>query len=492
MDDRKSPIFKRGENFFLLALSGWFYLETDWLSAWMKRIAIPIFYLIGLYQWADFLNWGKIPTDLADWADITFPRLVLLQDALMRGILPLNIQLATGMKGATDRYLAIPDIFLSPQGILLRYLQSGPFILLNTLLMFSLSFYGLLLLRRKFKFSLAAFMILFVLFNFNGHIVDHLSIGHFSWEGYFLLPFFALLTFNLLEGDTSWSWIAKFSLLMLVIFLQGSFHLFVWCLLFISVLSLFKGNIRKAGLLGCLSALLLCALRIAPAGLVATDLKIGFSSGFTSLGDLLKGLVELVVPAHALDANTLLNPQVNWWEFDHYIGWVGLTFIVVFGLYFWFKKSTCPHRYLELVLPIGLLTLISIGRIYKVVFLLNIPLLSGERVTSRFLILPLVFLIFLGTAHFQVWLNEHKPWPAVQSLFLALSLILFSDLTQHMELWKVVHLNTLFAPTPPDLAQWVVNNHADPVYTLTLVIGLGVSILTSGCLIVLSKSTKKL
>jgi hypothetical protein len=224
---------------------------------------------------------------------------------------------------------------------------------------------------------------------------------------------------------------------------------------------------------------------------VAADLKFGFASGFTTLGDLLKGLVELVEPAHALDTMTLLNPQAAWWEFDHYIGWIGLSFILVFGIYFWIKKRTCLPGYFELALPIGLMTVLSIGHFYKPVFLLGIPLLNGERAPSRFLILPLVFLIILGAAQFQLWLNERKLSVAVQALLLALSLIMLADVAQHMESWKVIHLDTLFTSTPPDLAQWVVNNHADPSYTLILAIGMAVSVLSVGFLVLLSAKTKK-
>ena len=36
--------------------------------------------------WGKFLNWGQIPFDFHDWAEITAPRVAFLRDAMIKGI----------------------------------------------------------------------------------------------------------------------------------------------------------------------------------------------------------------------------------------------------------------------------------------------------------------------------------------------------------------------------------------------------------------------
>jgi hypothetical protein len=152
------------------------------------------------------------------------------------------------------------------------------------------------------------------------------------------------------------------------------------------------------------------------------------------VGDLLNGLVTLIEPARALDTRTPLTPMLGWYEFDHYIGWVGLFFVLCFGIYFWLIKPSSKSLYPQLALPLAGLAIFSIGRLYKPVFLLGIPMLTGERVISRLLIVPLVFLLFLGAVNFQRWLETHQPGAGLQVLLLGLLLVLSNDLLQHMEL----------------------------------------------------------
>jgi len=482
--NKREQLLHRVIDFFRQALASWFYPTNGWLSTWMNRIFIPTLYLVGLYQWADFLNWGKIPFQLADWADITAPMLAVLKDAATRGVLPLHTPLAAGLRHATDRFLATPDNILSPQVILLRFMDPGVFVFLNTLVLYTLAFWGLLLIRRKYKLSLVTFFICFFLFNFNGHITDHLSVGHLWAESYFLLPFFALLVFNLLEGQAGWKWVCWMTLLFFVYFLQGSLHQFIWCFLFLVLLGISSFHLLKPVFLALLFAILSSMYRILPTALVAGEFKIGFLTGFPTVGDLLNGLVTLIEPARALNTRTPLTALLGWYEFDHYIGWVGLFFVLCFGIYFWLIKPSSRSLYPQLALPLAGLALLSIGRLYKPVFLLGIPMLTGERVTARFLILPLVFLFILGAVNFQRGLETRQPGAGLQVLLLGLMLVLSNDLLQHMELWKVTQLDTLFPVSPaltPEL--WVVANHPDPPYILALAVGAGISLLSLGFLI---------
>lgn len=454
--------------------AGLFLPAESWLSRQVERLGLAALILAGLFQWGDLLNWGRVPFDLADWYDITAPRLRYLQEAIRLGVLPLHVSVAAGMKGATDRFLAVPDLILSPQVLLLRLLDPGTFALVNVLLLYLAGCAGLLLLRRRWRLSLAAFAPLFVLFNFNGHITAHLAVGHLTWGGYFLLPFFVERVLSLLEHGGGRRWAAFTALLLTAIFWQGAFHPFVWCLLLLGLLGLGSPAARWPAWGAAVLAVALNLVRVLPAALVAADLKIGFSSGFTSVGELLGGLVRLVPPARALENLTPLNPQVAWWEFDHYLGWLGLVFVLGGAWAAWRRRELRP-----LLAALAVLAALSVGRLYRVVFVLGVPLLSGERVTSRFLIVPLLFLMTLAAAGLQRRWQACPPAGAERLAALLGFLLLTGDLEQHRLLWKVTQLGSLFAPQS-GLAALHPANHADAVYFSVLGVGLALSLAALG------------
>ena len=186
-------------SFYKQLIDGFFVTGDTWVNRWVTRTWIGALFLIGLGNFTIFFNFGNLPLDVADWADITAPRLYTLADAVNQYRLPLHIIEPDGIKGVTDQFLAVPDIILSPQVLLLRFLSPGKFLLANLLLLYTAGFVGLLVFRRRLEIGLIVFSILFLLFNFNGHIIAHLAIGHATWMAYFLLPYFILLVLDLLE-----------------------------------------------------------------------------------------------------------------------------------------------------------------------------------------------------------------------------------------------------------------------------------------------------
>jgi hypothetical protein len=105
-----------------------------------------------------------------------------------------------------DRYLGRPDRPLSPQLLLLYFVNPATYVVINVWILFTIGLIGLLLICRRYYLSLASFTALFPFFNFNGHITDHYVVGHLEWVGYFLLPFFVLLVLQMLEREeTAWA-----------------------------------------------------------------------------------------------------------------------------------------------------------------------------------------------------------------------------------------------------------------------------------------------
>src|SRR5688572_6385191 len=155
-------------------------------------------------------------------------------------MLPLHVECGVCLHGMTDRFFMIPDVVTTPQMLLLSVMDVDTFAILDLLFHYTLATLGLILLRQKLQLSLLSYAFLFFLFNFNGYIQAHYAVGHLSWGGYFLFPFYFLLIFWLFDHQPSWKWVAGMSGLSFYIILAGSQHHFTWLMLFLMFLALFQ------------------------------------------------------------------------------------------------------------------------------------------------------------------------------------------------------------------------------------------------------------
>ena len=458
--------------------------STGWIG-WLWNTAL---YLAGGFLWGYFLNWGRGPFHFHDWSEITGPRLTFLKDAVTRGILPLHISNPRALNYVTDRFMSIPDVILSPQVLLLRFLEIGPFVLLNTLLLYSLGFLGLLWLQKKYSLSGMVLAIFFVFFNFNGHILAHNSVGHFTWGGYFLFPWLIAFFLQLLEGEHSWAWIGKTSLLLFLMFLQGSFHQYVWSLIFLALLAVFVPihfwTLMKTGVF----AILLSMVRILPPALLYGSFgkTSEFISGYPSIGFIWSSMVDFLHPGLHTDAAGTMNPTGEW-EFSLFVGFTGTLFILYFGAVRWFRSGPQHDRAGLLLLPAMAISLLSLNHVFKYVHLLPIPLLAGERVASRMIVLPFMVLLTLAVMELQRWLDKSPHTRLVQVGIIFFLLAASHDLWQNFRLWMVLSASGGFDYLHfSGLGYSVVNRYDDRAYLLSLVVGLVISLLSLACLAVLT------
>jgi len=452
---------------------------------------------IGWMRWDSFFYSGDFSLDFQDWAEVTGPRYAMLQDAAISGEFPLHGADTTAMRGITDRYLAIADVPSSPQFYLLKYLSIPIFIYVDTLLFYLIGFCGLLLFKKRYKLSLIAFTVLFLLFNFNGFIVSHLAIGHANWVAYFLLPYFLYLIFGLIEEErVGWKWILGLSLTLFVMLLQGGFHFYVWCLIFLGAIALFFPKLWKPVLLGGFFSGMTSLFRLLPPESILSSYKLEFFNGIPSLSDLVASLVLIRDPQNSLDLRNALN-QLGYWELNFYIGLAGALFVIIFGVIVSIQaaKNSEKSPFLKLLFPALFLTILSLGDIFTLFQkLIPFPLFSGERVTSRMFIIPLLVLILIAVIQFQKFINSRKlEWHWQLASFLSVYLIYF-ELKQHLTLWRIRRLDgfvEIFPKVAFDPANHVLANHADPSYINLVIIGAIVTVLAFGFLIVMCVKRKE-
>jgi hypothetical protein len=450
--------------------------EGGWVR-WAQRAWALMLLLGGGLLWAYILNWGRINFLYSDWAEGMGHRLAFLQDAVRTGQLPLNMPDPSALRNITDRYLSIPDTIISPQVLLLRFMDPGPFVVVNTLLLYALGAWGLWRLGRRFRWSPITFSFIFLIFNFNGHITDHIVVGHIHWAGYFLLPWFVHLILDALERRPGWGWMFKIDLLLLLLFLQGAFHLFVMALIFMGLLALAQRELFAPLVKAGVFAGLVSAIRILPPALEMGKFDSAFLSGFDSAFQLLSSTVDLKLAVHSeIFRNTPLNP-LGYWEIDHYIGLMGLLFVAFLGIGIWVRDQAPDASYRALILPVVGMTVLSIGRIFEPINRLGIPLLSSQRVSTRFFVFALIMLTVLAGVHLQRLIERGKiPNPGRLALAGGF-LVLVNDLWQHEKLWRVAHLPEMFNARDVDLSLSHVANHPDPAYTAALIVGAVVSAL---------------
>ena len=457
------------------------------VRTFMYGIWLFLLYCLGLFLWSRFLNFGDIHFTFLDWGEDSGPRLVFLQNAIKSGVLPLHMSNPGGLSSITDRFISIPDVILSPQVFLLNFLYPEEFILFNTLLQYSIGFVGLLFLRKKFSLSAVPFTIFFFIFNFNGHVLAHHAVGHFPWGGYFLLSWFILQIFRLLDGKQGWLWITQTALLLFIIFLQGSFHQYMHCLFFLFLISLTGKKYFWPAIGAFIASGMLSLVRVAPTMLVIDHFNTVFHGGFPTVQTLLEAFMK-INPANII-VQVPGGMKMGWWEFDYYIGVIGFLFILFFGVYRWIFNKNFKTFYPQLLLPIVCMTIFSLGTVYKIFTELPIPL--GERVTTRFIVLPLLFLCTIAVLKFDQWLKERNIKTVLWLVIGVCLLGMVFELWQHFKVWQLSNMFTLFEEGRFVPSIWYVDNYRDIYYTGAILLGGLGSLGTLIFLIVMSIRTKK-
>jgi hypothetical protein len=448
--------------------------ENDKNGKILNQTLYIVVFCFGILLWIKFLNFGDIPSDRLDWLQVTFPRFTTMQHALIDNVLPLHIVEQFGIKDVTDRFFVIPDLILSPDIFLLRFLSIPIFILVHILICYTIGFWGLNRLRNKLKLSFTTFFPLFMLLNFNGFIISHIAVGHLTWGAYFLLPFFIELIWDIFNANLIvLNWIYRFSFLQFGIFLFGGYHFFVWITFFMMILFMAVKERRKMFFFAILSSFFLNAFKIIPSALLSGNLSLDFHTSFSNSNQLFQSLIYSHTPKDAIISSTVLDYTI--WEINFYVGLASSILILIFSYNFYQNPENKHYRIL--LIPICVLTLLSIGHFFQPVFQSGLPILSGERVFTRFFILPLLLLITISINQYQISLTKNLNKPFFLFYVWILNLIIANDLTQHAANWEIKQIIEII-PTEFMQLNYSIQNREDPIYVTSILAGVGISIIT--------------
>jgi hypothetical protein len=295
------------------------------------------------------------------------------------------------------------------------------------------------------------------------------------WAGYFLLPFFFLFVLELAGGNAKRTTPIKLAFVLFAILLQGGFHIFVWCMTLLILLLAFNWRYLKPILTSVLLPLLMSAFRLIPATFALAGKKEKFIWSYPTARDMLDAIITI-----RQQAPDRLRPwgTAGWWELDIYIGIIGLALIVYFGIYLRFSKREDLEdlRYRPLDLPVFIMALFSISYFHAFLTRLPIPLLSVERVATRFIIIPILLLVFLAVIRMgRVLVNLRQTFA---SRFIAVGTILVMALVfvDHSFLWSVTRLERIYQNRVVDLTVPDIINRPDPVYKNLLWVSAAISI----------------
>lgn len=444
---------------------------------WPGKVYLFFLYLSGIFLWGYFLNWGHGPFNYHDWADINVPRLAFLKDAVNHGVLPLHISDIAPLAYVTDRFMVVPDAILSPQIWLLRYLDIGVFIMVNIWLLYSIGFWGLVTLKKRFQLSLFTFSILFLLYSFNGHILAHVSVGHVTWWGNFLFSWFAIFVFDLLGNKVGWGWVAKISILLFFLYLQGSYHQFIWCILFLLLLIVAIPQKFLTLIKAITFSLVLSMVRILPSTLHLGEFDNKFIGGYPLFASLWNALVKIEIP-NDITINAGLTKPIGLWEYTLYVGLLAGVFLVVFGVIRPLGNSSANPVYRVVLIPSIVLMVLSLGKVYQYVRLaIPLPLFTGERIVSRFIGLSFVFVLILAVVELQHWLNTRQFSSSTHLFLMLASVFSVHDMWMNYRLWRVMDASQKFESKLINPLQWVVaNRYNDVEYIQILWLGLAISL----------------
>jgi len=229
-------------------------------------------------------------------------------------------------------------------------------------------------------------LLLLLLLLTNGYLIGHLGVGQAAWISCFLMPWWCYYTWALAEGEPIPGSSVKLAALLAVVLLNGGTHLALWCWLALAVVAITR--VRACGVVvraGCWF-LLFSSIRLIPT-LTVFPLQAALANAWMGGYDwpLLRAAVLHGQPA-------IVQYRPFQWEYDAYLGWPAAVFVVVFGF---IAPFFLPERgrHLRLLAAMAFFVFAMSGDwLIRLRDNPAIPILAGERMPTRMVIMPIVVL----------------------------------------------------------------------------------------------------
>jgi hypothetical protein len=126
-----------------------------------------------------------------------------------------------------------------------------------------------------------------------------------------------------------------------------------------------------------------------------------------------------------------------------------------------------------------IMMILSVSYLYQPIHSLPIPLVGLERVPSRFLIMPVLAVIFIAAIRAQDWLSTKVQSITKRFIGLTFFIIMSHDILRHVRIWRVDN----FARALPDPDRVFVSdiqilNQPEPIYAWIIGISTAVTVIT--------------
>jgi hypothetical protein len=155
--------------------------------------------------------------------------------------------------------------------------------------------------------------------------------------------------------------------------------------------------------------------------------------------------------------------------------------MIYFGV---FRNWVNQKSYRLLYFPMLVMAFFSMGDVYRPIFNSHIPFMDSQRAPTRFIIIPVVFLIILACIQFQNWINERNAngWMERVAVLFGLAFTGY-DLFGHSRAWRLATMSSKVLQKFTDVVAVPLVNRPDPPYVISIIIGL---VLTVGAAVGLS------
>ncbi len=447
---------------------------------------LSLLFVLGCLHWMLIFNNGNVSFTALDWVKES-AYLDTLREAQFSNTLPWKW---VDSYYQTEYFLGNPEIVLTPDILLLRWLSNPTFALMHTILFYTIGFIGSLALARKLRATILAFLTFWLLLNFNGYIVSHLAMGHFQWTGYFALPLYFLFLIELTKTPSKINSknklnVLAMALLLGLLFWNGSFHIAIWCLMFLFLTSLLARNrkiLPRAIAIALLGAILGFG-RILPALFSFRGKELPHFSGYYNLTMLVDAITRL--RSYSFNVG-----QLGWWEYDMYIGFFGFALLVFACVRYYFRSHRNLHLNVSILLAALIMALFSLAETYSLIIKLPIPFSDIERVPSRFIVFPFIAILIFAFAGI-VDLSKYSPTLGRRFVLISVPFIAY-ELLLHSLTWRIILLEKDNPQSVHPTLELIPVSIIDSVYKNSVFIGWSISLIATLVIFVFLWKTVKL